>query len=389
MVLEPSMRKTSSLPVNKKKAQAIKLITELGPQVTEIASRIGVHKETVRYWYHRLLERGFTVQASYDFEKLDMKRIVMLVDLDDALKEHAQTLFIAMNKICYVVSYERIIPEGIYRLTVSVPSEFIDEYIAFAQALQEKGLFKSLEIFTFETFRNVPMRTNFYNFETEVWDFDWSSPVPDSSDVLMQATSEKGRFDMLDLFILQELRVDANRSLVEIQENLRKNNNMDVNYKTLDWHYRLHVLGGGLIKSYIVNWMGTSYSFEYEKAMHRKHKYLRVDLIVRDVTENEKMHLLGAMNGLPFQWSEAVGLNYFTNFAFPSENITEAFLYLEKVLAPMKNRARYFIMDQADALTFYLEPSLYDETTRSWKFDRPALTAKFENMILQIKRGAG
>ncbi len=390
MVLEPGMRKRppSSPATHEKKVQFIKLLTEIGPQVTEIASRIGAHKETVRYWYHSLLERDFTVQASYNYEKLGMKRLVMLVQLEDAFKEHARDLFMAMNNLCYVVSYERTIPEGIYELAVSVPEEFVDDYITFAHSLQEKGLFKSLEIFACESFRIIPMRANFFNFETGIWDFDWSSPVPDASDLLMSETSTKGRFDILDLRILGELRVDANRSLVEIQNNL-KQSGMDVQYKTLDWHYRTHVLAGGLIKSYAVNWMGTKYSFEHEKAMHRKHRYLRLDILVRNITENERMLLMGAMNGLPFQWCEAVGKNYFAQFAFPTENVTEAFLYLEKVLAPVKDRARYFVMDQADALSFYIEPPIYDEGTRSWRFDRENLTAKFENMILQVKRGTG
>jgi hypothetical protein len=135
--------------------------------------------------------------------------------------------------------------------------------------------------------------------------------------------------------------------------------------------------------------MGTRYSFELEKALHRKHRYLRVDLIVGDITENEKMHLLGAMNALPFQWCEAVGNNYWAQFSFPIENITEALLYLEKALVPFKRRARYFIMDQSSALSFTIEPSLYNEATKGWKFDTTALMTKFENMILQIKSGEG
>ncbi|MBI4257440.1 MAG: hypothetical protein HY619_00650 [Thaumarchaeota archaeon] len=388
MVLEPSMKRRGSSSSNEKKVHLIRLLSEIGPEITEIASRIRVHKETVRYWYRGLLERGFTIQASYDYEKLGMKRIVMLVDLDEVFREHARSLFIAMNSLCYVVSYERVIPEGIYLVTASVPAEFASEYISFAKELQTKGLFKSLETFTCESFRIIPMRATFYNFETSVWDFDWSSPLPAVDDVLMPSTAEKGRFDMLDLRILQELRVDANRSLIEIQENLKKNN-LDVNYKTLDWHYRTHILEQRQIKSFALNWMGTRYSFEIEKAMHRQHRYLRVDVIVKDITENERMHLQNAMNGLPFQWCEAVGKNYFTQFAFPTENVTEAFLYLEKALALFKGRARYFIMDQSSALSFTIEPSLYDETNRNWKFDRNVLMAKFENMILQIKSGEG
>jgi DNA-binding Lrp family transcriptional regulator len=373
---------------NSRTAEMVKLITQIGPEINEISRRLHTHKETVRYWYSGLLRKGFTVQASYDYEKLGMKRIVMLVDLDDALKEHAQSLFIAMNNLCYVVSYEKVIPEGIYRVSASVPAELVNDYVAFVQLLKEKGLFKALEVYTFESFRAVPMRSNFYNFETNSWDFDWSSSLPDSSDLRMSPIANKESFDSLDLLLLQELRIDATRSLVEIQANLRKNH-IDVNYKTLDWHYRTHVLGRGLIKSYSLNWMGTRYSFESEKAQHKKHTYLLVNIIVRDITDNEKMQLLGAMNGLPFQWAEAAGRNYFTEFAFPSENVTEAFLYLEKALAPVRNRARYFIIDQTRALSFTVEPSLYDEATKKWKFDKSGLASKFESLILQIKSGVG
>lgn len=376
------------MPANEKKAQAIKLITEIGPQITEIASRIGVHKETVRYWYHSLLERGFTVQASYDFEKLGMKRISMVVDLAEAYSEFARALFMAMNSLCYVVGYERTILDGSYLLHASVPAEHVDDYINLMQKLKEKDLFRSLDHFQFDSFRNIPMRADKYNFENGFWDFDWSSAVPNPEDVAMPPPSNKSKFDYIDLLILQELRIDANRSLVEVQENLKKNN-IDVNYKTLDWHYRTHVLGDGLIKSYVLNWMGTRYDFKLEKAMHKKHTYLRVDLFVRDVNENERMTLMGWTNGIPFQWSEEVGPNYFAQFAFPMDNVTEALLYLEKAIAPVKERARYFIMDPTNALSFTIDPTLYDTEERNWRFDSEDLMARFEHLLLQTKSGIG
>jgi hypothetical protein len=86
MVLEPAMRKAPPPHTNDEKAKFVKLLTELGPQVTEIASRIHIHKETIRYWYHGLLEQGFTVQASYNYEKLGMKRLIMLKPSCPAIK---------------------------------------------------------------------------------------------------------------------------------------------------------------------------------------------------------------------------------------------------------------------------------------------------------------
>jgi len=79
-------------PNHEKLAVMVQLITEGGLNINQISRAIGVYKETVRYWYRNLLKDGFTVQASPDYEKLGMKRVVMIVELGEVYEDYADAL---------------------------------------------------------------------------------------------------------------------------------------------------------------------------------------------------------------------------------------------------------------------------------------------------------
>jgi len=187
------------------------------------------------------------------------------------------------------------------------------------------------------------------------------------------------RFDYADLLILKELQIDANKSLTEIAKRLK------INYKKLAWHYGRHVIRRGLIRSYRINWMGTRYDYKIEKALNRKHRYLEMVLLVKDIDEKERMNLISRMNPLPFLWFEAVGNNYFADLQFPVDSITEALEYLESVLRPFKGRYSYHTIDVTNALTFTISYQLYDESERRWNFNSEELLARFESLLLKIK----
>ncbi len=134
--------------------------------------------------------------------------------------------------------------------------------------------------------------------------------------------------------------------------------------------------------------MGTRYDYKIEKALHRKHRYLPMVLLVKDVDEKERMNLVSRMNPLPFLWFEAVGKNYFADLEFPVDSITEALEYLETVLHPFKGRYSYYTIDDTNALVFTISYQLYDESESRWKFDSEELLARFENLLLKIKGGS-
>ena len=45
------------------------------------------------------------------------------------------------------------------------------------------------------------------------------------------------------------------------------------------------------------------------------------------------------------------------------------------------------MVDQKHSRVFALEPRLYDNESRAWTFNQAELLAKFEQLLMQIKRG--
>ena len=380
MVLEPQARATRDRGgTNTKTVELAELLTQIGPDINEIARRLGQYKESVRYRYQeRILGKGMALQGAIDHEKLGLRRVVFIVDFTEEFEKYAQAILIAMSDLCYIAGFERIMPEGSYMVNASVPEEFVGQFFDFINALEAKSLFRCSKILAFDWYRQVPMRAKFYDFETGRWDFEWSNIG--KPEAWGHRPSKRVRFDYTDLLLVKELRIDATELLKEMAPKFK------VGYKKLAWHYNTHVKQRGLLRGYTLNWMGTRYDFKLEKALHRKHRYFRVDLLADNLSEMERMELMAKTNALPFLWAEAGGKNYWAQFAFPVDNVVEAYQYLTNAIQSLKNRARLIIMDQTNALSFTLSYKLFDEQNRVWTFDQQGLLSKFGDLLLKIRQ---
>jgi hypothetical protein len=368
--------------VNSRTVQLVRLLTEIGPDIPEISRRLGQFKESVRYRYkEKILSRGFAVQAAVDHQKLGLERVMFIAEVPEPYKNYAQSIFAAMHELCYVVGFTKTLVGGEHIVNMSAPRERMDDIRQFLMGLKEKGLFSSLEVLEFEWHRNTPMKGEFYDFDTGRWDFDWQ--LESSKDYKSAAynPSSKNKFDATDLLIIKELQMDANKSLKEIADKL------SINYKKLAWHHNSHVLARGLLSGYTVNWMGTRYDYNLEKALHRKHRYFALDLFVRDLNDLELMTLRSALTRIPFLWSEAAGRNYFAEFALPVDNVVEGLQYIGAATQPVKSRVSLYPIDQAEAARFTVPYKLYNPMSKSWTFDGAELDQKFGNLLVQIKNG--
>ena len=360
----------------------MKLLSEVGPDIPEISRRLGQFKESVRYRYkEKIVNRGFAVQATVDHEKLGLQRIMLVVEMSDSYKEYAQSIFAAMHELCFLVGFEKTLVRGEYIVSLSVPKANVDEIKAFFENLKEKGMFTRLDVLEFEWVRVAPMKAEYYDFDTGRWDFDWQNRPPQDFQSASAVTSGPAKFDFVDLLILKELQMDANKSLKEISDKL------GINYKKLAWHHTTHVVDRKIIPSYSVNWMGTRYDYTLEKALHRKHRYFAVELYVRNVTEYELMALRHDIEWIPFLWGEAGGRNYFAQFAIPVDNVVEGLQYLGNIAASVKDRMNLYPIDQSEALTFSIPYKSFDPVAKRWAFNSRELTEKFESLIVQIKAG--
>ncbi|MGD0396529.1 MAG: hypothetical protein ABSB26_06425 [Nitrososphaerales archaeon] len=367
--------------VNARTAQLVKLLAEVGPDVPEISRRLGQFKESVRYRYkEKILNRGFAVQANADHERLGLRRVIVVLDFAEEYRKFSQSILASMNELCFLVSFAKTMPGGYYVTNFSAPREFVDELKFFLGEMKAKGMFSRLDIVDFDWARVAPMKSEFYDFDTGRWDFDWTAKPTSDFGSAQYMPSSPTKFDYVDLLLIKELQMDANKSLKEISDKLK------VNYKKLAWHFTTHVTANRLLSGYKVNWMGTRYDYAIEKVLHRQHKYFAVILIINDVTEYQTMSLRQAFDRLPFLWFEAVGVNYYCEFAFPVDFVVEGLQYLTEAISGVKEKTEIYAIDQSDAASFTISYNMFNQARKKWEFNVKELIGRFEALIVEIKR---
>jgi hypothetical protein len=362
---------------NEKMVRFVRLLEEVGPDIAEISRRMGEYKETVRYWYkEKILGKGFAIRATPDITALGLKRVMMITEFSSQYHQLANPILMAMNQLCYVTYFGKTIPGRKYIVDATVPKTILYEYIDFIRELTSIGLFSSTTPYVFDWVRNTPMKAEFYDFDTGIWDFDWSRPR--IHNISGYEVSSEAYFDYVDLLIVKELQMDADTPLAEMANKFGKN------YKTVYWHYMNHVKGK-LIKSYWLNWLGTRYDYDADRALHRKHRYLMLSLLVKNITKQENSDLSSKLNMLPFLYFEEGGDHYFADFAFPVDFVNEAYAFLDEVLEPYSGRFEIFSLDSTNAMAFTLPYEMYNPEIQQWLFNKDELLNRFTNLIMKIK----
>jgi hypothetical protein len=366
-----------------------KLIMRIGPDIDLIARISGQYKETIRYRYkEKILAKGFKLQARVNYEGLSLTRVVAKVGLNGVYASHAREIFLVMNRSCYLTSYTQLLPEGIYMVHLSVPAALRDAVVGFVEQLRGMGVFDSVEFYKFDWFRTVPMRTEFYDFEHQAWDFDWTKMVGPSKDD-GAGDYRPFRFDRTDLLILKEMQIDATRPLSDVRQAIMAKDGVDINYKTLAWHWIKHVQEKKMINGYALRWTGTRHDSQTERTKDSHPRYVMVAVFVRAITDSERAALVGQMNRVPFLWCEAAGEDYYAQLAFPLEMVNDAFLFLKDVISGLGGRASYHVADQGDSIELALPYQMFDNQEKRWIFEEPELRARFESLLLEIRDRSG
>ena len=350
----------------------VKLLSEIGPDISEISRRLRRSRESVRYCYEKyILKKGIAVQAKVDHEKLGLRRVIVVLDFAGKYKKFSQSILASMNELCFLVSFARTMPEDYYIASFSTPREQVDVLKRFLDTMKEKGMFSHLEILDFDWVRVMPMKAELYDFDSGGWDFDWTPRAASDFGSSRYTPSSPARFDYVDLLLIKELQIDPKRSLREISDKV------EVNYGKLAWHHKEHVMARHLLSGYAVNWMGTRYDDKIEKPLHRQHRYLANILMIRGVTEYETIFLRQAFERLPFLWSEAAGANYFCEFSIPVDSNIEWLQYLTKAISAVKERAKIYAVDQSDAAAFTISYGPFNQTRKRWELSLKDLINKF------------
>jgi hypothetical protein len=367
----------------------VRHVTEIGPDIAEISRRLGQFKESVRYRYkEKLVKRGFAIKAEPDYSALGLRRVVMKLAVTEEYAAHASKVFEAMGDLCYLVAYAGTMPSGVFLAQAAVPPEFSSEFRRLVERMKDEGIFSSVEFFDCDWHRVVPMRAECFDFDEGVWDFDWSNLPPLDEKAARGTASQKRKkkLDKVDLLILKELSKDGDRSLTEVRSAIKRINGVEINYKTLGWHYAHHIQDQRLVSHYSVGWHGLNYDFERRQDVgFARYDYLGVALLVRDVSAEDKMVLRGQMNRLPFLWSEAAGDAYFSQLFIPLSMVNEALEHFKKILKPYRERAELLILDKREMKYFTICYNQWDESSDSWAFATAELLPRVEGFVLKVR----
>jgi hypothetical protein len=355
--------------LNRDLVQMARIIADMGPNVNQIAETSHTFRETVRYRYHRfLLDRGITVQAVPSYAKLGFKRLILIVKLAPTCEANAKSIFSALSELCYLHSFTRVLLRGEFLVHIAVPSALAERCAGVYMDLHRAGLFTELEVLAFDEMRNPPMRAEFYDFVRGTWSFDWNALKSEEMRLPLRTVPKAEKYDRTDLLVLKELDKDASRTLVKMARDLK------VNVSALEFHYREHVKGRGLIKGYRLVWQGTRADLDQERSASRKDVYVELTLLLEEGTPEELGELMLLLNKTPFLWSEAYGSSYCAEVFIPHYLYLGFMEYLDGFANKVGPKLRIFVMDQSRAMRFVISYFLFDGESKTWKLDERSVT---------------
>ena len=236
-----------------KDVQILEAIGKHGPRnLAEVSRKLEIPEGTLRSRLRHLASHFFVrFNLNIYHTNLGLKKAMVFAEVTpgyenlvlDCLK--ANGFWIYMTR-CY----------GKYEGCVSVytiPKGHESEFKRFIKEIENLGVIRTTRIFWSTCFQTVNPTSQWFDGQSNTWVFQWDKWIDeiineethlprtlrDPEDFVLNA-------DYTDIFILKELEKNARTSFVEIAKKL----NMD--RRTIEYHYRNHVLKRGLIEGFKV-----------------------------------------------------------------------------------------------------------------------------------------
>jgi DNA-binding Lrp family transcriptional regulator len=228
-------------------------IGEYGPRnVSQLARKLGISTETLRKRLNRMPSRVFLrFHLNVYHTNLGLKKAVVFAEavpgyedsLFDCLKANDFWIYVSRcygrNEGCF----------GIY----TIPKNQCSNFERFAHELERLGIASNVQIFWSTCFQSVHTRTNWFDDQSKKWVFQWDrwiEEIPAKSTQLPYTLVDPEewpiRGDELDVFILKEMEKNPRIALSDLAKML------SVTQQVVEYHYKKHVLGRGLIESFSV-----------------------------------------------------------------------------------------------------------------------------------------
>ncbi|MCD6443932.1 Lrp/AsnC family transcriptional regulator, partial [Candidatus Bathyarchaeota archaeon] len=275
------------------------------------------------------------VHVHIDRGALGLARYVMLCDFKDDLEEVADKLLDRLARENYIEFFARLIPWGGFLVLASLPPRFETKYRIFLDRLIDMGILRGYQMFRVNWLRYFSMRVDCFDFKRYCWKFQWDdlSNRDASTIVSIEEDVRKARIDKLDLRIIGMLQKDSSLSVAEIARQL------DVDYKKVLYHFKEHIVGGGLIKGYILRWHGEVKS---------KNSLTRMIMVLDGLEHSELEAVKEVFQDIPFTWFDSYSRDsgvYMAYLVVPVEHLQGTLKYTWRRLSNTRRKLIYAFID--------------------------------------------
>jgi DNA-binding Lrp family transcriptional regulator len=340
-------------------ARIISAIGITGPRnVAEIARLTGAHQETIRYDVKtRLAKLGFRYHAEVDWAKLGLTQHWATLHFSPRYAGLELKIFEALNRACYLTYYTKVLPQGRYLTIFSIPTGRTAGFRKFLGRLCERGILTSFTLDEIALSRHPPMNPKFFNFRSGRWEVEWERVKREP--VRPLPLEKKGGVplaDHYDLLLIKELQKDARQQVVGITRKL------GLQSKTMEYHYRTHVLGHGLIRSFIVRW-----AQDIEKKLSHTLAFTRMTF--RRLEKDELGRIQEAMSKIPFLWAEDLLRDgtYIATLYIPVEDVLGTMGYLNDEVPYLESKVEIGYLKPRESYLYTIPYNMH--VANEWTFD--------------------
>ena len=358
-------------------AKIISAIGLAGPRnVARISRMTGAHQETIRYKLKKRFGRlGFRFHAEVDYSKLGLRLHWATLDFSKSYYRMAPQILRALNQVGYLTYFARMVPQGNYAATFTLPDTTSDQYREFLSGLGNRGILRSFTLDEVLVSRHKAMDPRYFNFRSGRWEIEWRKVAKQAPLPLPLAERPRAEaFDYYDLLIIKELEKDSLQHLTEIARKLK------VHQKTLEYHYRTHVQKWRLVSSYKIRWV-------QDTTKRLAHSTATTRLAFRNLSRLEYTQVQGAVSKIPFLWVEDLLSNgdYIAMMYVPVTDLIKVSSYVSSAVPNLASRLELSFVAPADATSFTIPYSMHQDG--SWKFNiRQMETALRKEAIIPVQK---
>lgn len=350
-------------------ARIIEAVGTAGPRnVAQISRMTGVHQETIRYKMNqRFVRKGFRFQANVDYLRLGLRLHWGVLAVSPPHSDAATRFFRPLSKFAYLVHFAKIMPQGHFEALFALPEGKTAEFAALLASLKRHGIVSEFSLDSVSAHRHKSMDPTFYSFRRDRWEVDWDRVSGLKAVPLAPMRHQSGvHVDGTDVLIVKELQKDARQPVVGMGRKLK------IPAKTLEYHYRTHVVGESLVSGYRVRWMKDT-----DQPLSRTTAPIRVAFRGLDREQYERVQ--STMNRLPYLWSEdrLESGTYIATLAPPLSDVVPTMSYMNREMGFLGEQVEVGFLSAEESYNYTIPYEMFSRD--GWQFD----AKKMEHGVLR------